>query len=541
MPLYEDWPPRDAAQAGPFYAVLLSPPRVASGVAPPALANLNDVIVGRRKYTEQYIDRERICESLRDSYIQRGAPQPVLSNVERLREPDVHLVVTGQQPGLLGGPLYTLYKAAQAIALAKQLSAQRSETFLPAFWNASEDHDFNEIATVNWLNKDRRVDSFTWNLKLDKRPLYGIAMDELPLDELIAHIDESTHPSDFKEDFFQLLRRRQKQAKSYPDFFDALVWQLFGEDGLIILRPDDQYSRQEAARIIASEIERPNQSSLDITAAGEALKEVGLPQQLHKAKDRAAFFLVRNNQRQAVTISPNGFQTENGELLSSHEMKRILTERPDEFSPSAILRPVVQDAIYPTIAAVLGPGEMGYHFLLDGIYKRHGVSRPAVVPRLGITWLEPRDRKTIKKWSLQPEDLNKDLNALMKELVAANSGAAPPHNRLDSELNAWFDALTENAKAIDKSIEPVLEKNLKKIQKEVESSESLVLRRMANKESETRSQIESLQSALMPNGNLQERELSFVSLYLKHGPAFIEQLKTVVDNSPLGSHVYAKI
>ncbi|MDP8244518.1 MAG: bacillithiol biosynthesis cysteine-adding enzyme BshC [Candidatus Hinthialibacter antarcticus] len=541
MPLFEKWPSRNAAQLSPYYAALVEPGGDLRDAAPPSLANLAETASLRRAYIEQYIDRGRLTESLRASHLRRGAPGAVLQAVEQLRGADVLLVVTGQQPGLLGGPLFTLYKAAQAIALAKQLSAERNEIFLPAFWNASEDHDFDEIASVKWLNKDRQVESYTWELETGHRPLYHIAMDELPLDDLITRIDETTHPSDFKDEFFAMLRECRQSAQTYPDFFDAMLWRMFGEDGLIILRPDDRFAREDAVRLMADEINQPGQSSVDISQRGERLQAAGLPQQLHKSEDRAAFFLIRNHKREALRITPSGFQTDSGETIAIDAMQQLLQDDPGAFSPSAILRPVLQDAVYPIAAAVLGPGEMGYHFLLDAIYARHGVPRPVLVPRMGITWLEPRDRKTVEKWNLTPNDLKKDAAALLKQLVSEGEGAAPPRGDLDRALSAWFESMKERAASVDPTIAGVLDKNAAKIQKELDNSENLLLRRMANKETQTREQIEALQASLMPGGALQERNLSFISYYLKHGTALIEQIKFLAETTSPGAHVYAEL
>lgn len=326
MPLFERWPVRDAAELSPFYAALENPDSKIRDVAPPNINGLVDSLPLRRAYVEQYIDRERLCELLRASHERRGAPPAVLDAVKQIKNKDVFLVVSGQQPGLLGGPMYSLYKAAQTIALAKQLNSQHSGVFLPAFWNASEDHDFDEIATARWVNKDRSVESFTWERQDDRRPLFEIPIDELPLEDLIERIDDTTHPSEFKEHFFETMRECYKNAQSYPDFFDGLLWHWFGDDGLMVLRPDDEYVRSSAVRILSDEIKQPVQSSIDITQVGECLQQNGLPQQLHKNPDRAAFFLIQNKQREALKITDNGFEKDSGDTFSAEELQEKCTQ-----------------------------------------------------------------------------------------------------------------------------------------------------------------------------------------------------------------------
>lgn len=536
MKPYSTWPALAAEQISPFYKASIHPSDALRRLAPPSLRSMDGVIKARRQYADEYIERKALAESLHESHQRRQAPDETLKAIKQVANGAV-MIIAGQQPGLMGGPLYTVYKAIQARRLAERISNEHGIDCVPAFWNASEDHDFDEIATAYWLSAERRLESYEWQYNPHGRPLYGIPAADFPMDAFIEAFKLTTHDSEFRSDLIETLQGIHAQAESYPDLFDQLLWRVV-DRGLIVIRPDDAFMREGAARLIRREIEEPSEAARLVAQAGGELKAAGLAEPLHKREERASFFWIKEGQRLAVTITESGFETEDGRKASREEALNALRDDPATFSPSAILRPLIQDALLPTLASVLGPGEMGYHFLLDGIYKRHEVPRPAAVPRSGLTVLESRDLRGIEKLGLQPEDLELDTSALLKRMVSDKDGA-PAHDALNRELAGWFDALKAKAKQTDPTIIKPLEKTLARIEKDLADSEHLLVRRLAAKESEARERIEALKTALRPTGQAQERALSFLSYYAKYGPDFIEQIRELFERIDDGAHVYA--
>ncbi|MBI1389535.1 MAG: bacillithiol biosynthesis cysteine-adding enzyme BshC [bacterium] len=534
MELYSNWPLRRAESVYPYYKALLEPPEALRELAPPSMSRLDDAIAARRRYADASIDRAALADGLSESMRRRRAPASALEAVDRLREPGVMLVIAGQQPGAMGGPLLTVYKAAQAIALARRWTNEGRGVFLPAFWTASEDHDFEEIASIHWLSKDRAPVTYTWPREHDRQPLYTIPAADFPLGDLTGSLDQSTHPSEWKAPLLETIRECASSAAPYPDAFDALLWTLFADEGLLIFRPEDGFMRRAAVPIMRRELREPSAASREVEAAAERVREAGLEPQLHKAEDRTSFFLIRDSRRLAVYFREGRFETGDG-AVEAETMMNLLEQTPGAFSPSAILRPVVQDAILPVAASVLGPGETAYHFLLDGLYRRHGVERPALAPRTGLTLIESRDRRAIEKYNLAFDDLGRDPAALLKRIVGER-GAAPDAEPLRAALRQWAESLRAAANEADPTIVKPLEKNIGKIEKEIENSENLLLRRQADKESQAREQIEAVQAALAPEHSPQERCHGVVTLFLKYGPAMFGELVSLLETLPAGAH-----
>lgn len=516
------------------------PPAELIDLLPPSLNNIDRVLSQRRAlFTSE--KRAELVGNLHHSHRRRHAPPSVYENLDRLANVNTFLIVTGQQPGLLGGPLLVFYKALHAITLAKQLNETREETFIPAFWNAAEDHDFAEIAQIGWLTKEKGTESFHWKREHGEHsPYFQISMDDLPLQELLQRVRATTFESEFREPLFEELIDLAEHSQSYPDFFDKVLWKIFPDDGLLILRPDDFFLRQAARSVIEREIQEPNHSAAAVERAGEKIQETGMQPQVYKRQDRVSFFLIRDGKRLAVNIVEDGFQDEEGKVYTKEELLNNLQNLPEQFSPSAILRPVVQDAVLPTAAAVLGPSELAYHFLLQEIYAFHQVTRPCLVPRIGFTFMETRDLKHLEKYRLSPLDLQEDLSALVKRVKREQEfvDLEAKCQNVEKKVQFFFSELCERAQAIDSSIVSVLEKNQYRIVQELQKSVQLLIRRQAVRAEQTRKQIEGLQNALLPHGVLQERFHSLLFYLIKYGPVVIEQFKETAQKIQPGDHVF---
>ncbi len=526
------------------YERLLREPGDAVEYCPPSLSNLDRVMAVRRAHVQNCIDRRALAEDLLASHARRGAPDSSRKAIESLREDDCFLIITGQQPGLLGGPLFTFYKILHAIVLAKRLTRERPETFLPAFWDASEDRDFPEIATMQWLSKERKTVSFTWpGDPASRRPYAGISMGECPLDELLDRIRDTTHPTEFTEPIIASIREAARGVDSYPDFFDRLMWSLFADEGLIVIRPDDPWFRRRAVPLWETEIHDPQRSTAGVERIGTLLKARGLSPQIHKRADRASFFLLEEGERLAVSITPEGFATEGGHTYTASELRRRLHERPEDFSPSAILRPAIQDAVLPTAAAVLGPSEVAYHFLLHDIYSAHKIPRPCLVPRFGFTLIDKREFQQMERYGLQPADLMESTAALMKHIAREDSAEAwkPARRKAETGLEELFDIWKVIAQEADPTIVPVLNKNRLRIQKELEQSESLLVRKIGEKNQQVQQHLDGLQQSLFPNGTLQERQYNPFVYLMKYGPEWLVQFKALGNDAKDGSHSFVLI
>ena len=511
---------------------------------PPTLKDMDTILRIREDYLSNSLDRESLTEELTLSHRRRNAPASSLANIQKLKSGDAFLIIAGQQPGLLGGPMYTFYKIAQACNLAARLSREHSAIFIPAFWNAAEDHDFPEIATLFWLSHSKEVQSFTWpGEPRDRRPLYAIKANECPVESLIQHIRETTFPTEFSDEVFNRIQKAQAESESYPDLIDKLIWSLFQGEGLVILRPDDLFVRKNAAPFIKKEILEPAHNALMVEKAGYHLREHGLAPQIHKRLDRTAFFLLENNQRNAIYFNANLFTSESGATYTQEQLLEILQNKPDSFSPAAVLRPIIQDAVFPNAASILGPSEIAYHFLLDMVYGWHGVPRPMAVPRTGYTLCDKKDEILMDKFSLTPASIKGDISSLLKRFKREEDGGnlAQYRDKTETVIAQYFELLVEKAETVDPTIVAVLQKNKNRIFQEIHNSEDLVFRRAGGKDETGRKKIEGLRATIYPNENFQERTFNIFFYLMKYGPDFLVQFKAATENTDEGNHYFMLI
>ncbi|MEW6233758.1 MAG: bacillithiol biosynthesis cysteine-adding enzyme BshC [Candidatus Omnitrophota bacterium] len=541
MEILTAWNAASLTGVHPYAQALANPPAELLDLTPPPLSSISSVIEKRKPFIGASIDRDQLADSLRQSHERRDAPASALRAIERLREEDCYLIIAGQQPGLLGGPLYTFYKILHAIHLSRRLSAETQKTFLPAFWNATEDDDISEIASLYWLSKEKTLAAYHWGLdKENRRPYFSISKNELPINDLLDCLRGSLHPTEFVDTILDKIRSCYDRSDSYPDFFDRLIWMLFPNEGLIIVRPDDPYIRRESRRILEREIAEPAHAAQCVEEAGARLQVQGLTPPIHKRADRTSFFLVEEGRRWPLFVRDGEFETTNGKRWSRAELLRKLDEQPEAFSASAVLRPAIQDALLPTMAAILGPNELAYHFLLKDIYAQHGVPRPCLERRFGFTLLEGREKKLLERYGLEPNDLAQHPAALAKRIAQQESGRERDAMRRAAEkaLIEYFQTLEERARQTDPTILKTLEKNHRRIQQEIENSENLVSRREAEKNQTLLLQLQSLQCALLPEGDLQERRLNIFYYLLKYGPSFLTDIQKISEAAEEGAHCF---
>ncbi len=544
MHIITKWDSMGFAQKNQYINHLKNPPDECPDFIPPSSHNIDQVLNQRKEYLQSAINREQLADHLLQSHQQRHAPQSTVKAIEFIHNENCFFIITGQQPGLLGGPLLVFYKILHAIHLARNLSQAHNIPILPVFWNASEDHDPNEINQIHWISKDKNLTPFEWPLPTEpSQPYFTIPISQCPLDELMNQIKSSIQSTGHSDSVFNTIDACFQKAETYPDFFDQLMWTLFENDGLIIIRPEESFLREQSRAVIQREIENPLLASQSINQLSEKIESVGLTPQIHKRSDRTSFFLLHNNERLPLYTTEQGFKDQHGNVYPKKDLLDKAKHHSNLFSPSAILRPVIQDAVLPTVMSVLGPNELAYHFLLDGLYNIHNIPRPALAPRFGATLFEVRDMRLLDKYELSPHDLQQDANALSKKLLKSQRWEATSTSREQAEqtIEAYFQEIKEQAQTIDPTIIKVLDKNLNKIKKEINNSDDLLIRRENERNQVILNHIQNLQAHLLPNGTGQERIHNIFTYLIKYGFDFLHDLKSSTQSFQEGSHHYIQI
>jgi bacillithiol synthase len=480
---------------------------------------------------ERPVQREGLARALRRYAAKLGAPQAVFEAINRLEHPASRAVVTGQQPGLLLGPMYTLSKAITSVRLAERLTSEERPV-LPVFWVASQDHDRAEIDHCYLLDMGERLRRLSLPLP-EGLPSGRMRLIAGWLEQLKSQLDDVAAPQPYKDEVLEHLGEAAGRAESFADLFGALLYRLLGEQGLIVVNPLEPNLARLFKRVLAREIEVPLASSKLINEAGERLKKLGETPQLGRAAAATNLFLEEDT-RELLHFNGNRFYTRQGEY-AKEELLGILEREPDRITPAAGLRPVTQDDLLPTAVTVVGPGELRYFAQLREVYELHEVAMPLIWPRAEVTLLEPPVRRILKKYGLVAEDIQNDFEGVRQRLLLERHGHARIIARRLGEIEASTNDLLERLGAIDPTLQRPVIRTGERLNAGIERLKSKAAAAIARQDDICARQLDRLRLHLMPEGTPQERLLSPYGFFLKFGIKYV--LVRLLAIIPEGEHL----
>jgi bacillithiol biosynthesis cysteine-adding enzyme BshC len=471
------------------------------------------------------------CDALADALERQaaefGAGPATLANIAKIRA-GARVIVTGQQVGLLGGQLYTLLKAATAIARARQATAATGIEHVPVFWPATEDHDLDEIDQVSLLTK-----SSVETLRLHaKAPSASAQVGELPLGESIdALLDQASELLSYAP-ICDLLRECYGQgaagteSPTFGSAFARLMTRLFAEQGLIVMDAAGREFHRLGAHALRRAIEDAEGLEAALLARTADLESAGYHAQVLVKAGASLLFLVSDTDgvktRQALRRLPDGtWKAGAGRsaiAYSTADLLAILAEAPERLSPNAILRPVFQDTILPTTAYIGGPAEIAYFAQSAVVYERIFATGGAkgritpVLPRLSATLIEPSIGAVMEQHEIGLPDAMTSTDDLAQRLgarampIEAKRRLATAGNALDEALNAAQNYLGE----LDASLGRSAEVSASKMRYQMNRLRRLAASFELTKQASLRKHAEAMSLHLYPDGHPQERVIAGV-------------------------------
>ncbi len=435
-----------------------------------------------------------------------GAPAAVLENAHALADPETCAVVTGQQPGLFGGPLYTIHKAATAVRLARELSAlPGAPRVVPIFWNHTDDHDLDEVNRAFAVNANLDIQ----RIRLDL-PRSGAAIRDIPvarpMQQALAAMGDLVPNTEFRDWAFEAL------AATEPDdtlgsILARFLFQQFGQDGLLVIEPRDLPA--QAFDVLPRWCEMVGGIRDVIRSTVEHLSDAGLDVTL----DPTATLMFQNTGQRRLPLS-------DGDPLP----------RATALSPGVLLRPLWQDACLPTIASVVGPGELAYLSAAGPLYKHLGVPAPVFVPRASLTLVEPSLKKLLNRFDWDLQDLGKGPAGLARSLSSEESNPVEEGlDELSADIKRRMGELSGQIRKLDAQMVSSLERTRQKMLEELEKLTVKIRRSRQNREGTGLRQIRRLCSQLKPRGRLQERVLTAVPFLVSHGESLAPVLIDAAD------------
>jgi len=474
-------------------------------------------------------DRATLVAVLQEQHERWGLDAATQKHIEALRDPESVALVTGQQVGLLGGPLFTLYKALTVGKLARELANELDRPVVPVFWLAGEDHDYEEVASVTVLQGTEPV-----TLRLERPdPDYAGPVGRLPLPEtirtLLDELADLLPPTEFQEPLLALLQETYRPGVSLQDAFARLLKRLVPEEvGLVLIDPDDARLKALARPLFERELTDWETAHVRLEAVS---RELAARYHVQVQTRPLNLFLLEDHRRIPLDAEPDGFHLRGeGRVLSQTEALQLLQEAPERFSPNALLRPLYQDWLLPTLAYVAGPAEVAYWAQLKPLYEWVGLPMPLVYPRALMLLVEPRIARWLERYQLRPEALQEEPDRLFHRLVK---------EQLDGELEAAFEEARQQLRAlgvrlrplverVDPSLGPATEAWATGLEHELDRFWARVLKAGKRREETLRHQLMRARNSLFPNGVLQERVLSPVYFLNKYGPELPRRLQQVL-------------
>ncbi|MFY9344638.1 MAG: bacillithiol biosynthesis BshC [Planctomycetota bacterium] len=453
------------------------------------------------------LSREALVKSLRAYAERHQAPPEVFASAESLLDANVHVIVTGQQPGLLGGPLFTFHKVATAIRLCREINAENAgPRVVPVFWNHSDDHDLDEANRLFLVNQQQEVQRFRLELARANEPLRAIGVGR-EVDKLLAEIDALLPASEHRDWALALCKPRHPD-ETLGDQMARLLFAAFGRHGLCVIEPRDL--PPEAFEPLTRWWTRSNEVRDKVKQTCDDLADVGIDVTLDPAT--TMMFELAGGRREPLA---------DGEAAG----------RAQDLSPGVLLRPLWQDACLPTLGFVVGPGELAYLCAVAPLYRLLGVPVPVFVPRASMTIVEPSMQRLLTRFSLDLPDLDQSPDKLAEKLLQSDDGGAIEDalDDLQAKIRTGLDGVGQKLTALDSSMLGALERARNKAVEEIERLQQKVRNARQNREGTGIKQLRRLCSTLRPRNRIQERVLGPVAYLAVWGPRFADMLIDAAD------------
>jgi len=482
---------------------------------------------------ERKYPREKLSSVLKEQSRRLGSPEEGFKNIELLKEPDSLVIFTGQQVGLFGGPLFTIYKAISIIKLAQELSFRFSRSFIPIFWLDSEDHDFEEVRSTSIIDKENQLEEIRYSpSKIPSgEPMYKVVLEE-EINSCVVKLKSSLHPTEFKNEVTQTLVNCYSKGESISNSFAKWMTRLLGKYGLVIADPGDRELKKLAIDFFLKEIENPSKSMKLVKETGKTLESSGYHQQVVKSEEMVNLFLEVKEKRSTLKWSGEAIQIDGvNRKLSQNELRQIIEEEPERLSPNVLLLPLMRSYLFPTAAYVGGPGEISYYAQLKSVFEFFDVPMPIVYPRASVTLIEDKIKQVLQKYSLEFIDLFQDpeilINSILKEKFPD-----PLENTLEKKRNEILKILDSLEQELISS-EPTLKQNLEttrgKIDYELKRLGEKLFQAYRQKDQTLKEQVYKAKKNLFPDNKLQERVLNLVPYLIKYGFEFVDFLYNKVE------------
>lgn len=480
----------------------------------PSIENFGE-LMQKRRLSDKH--RTTLVDVLSAQYGPLNHSGAVEYNIHSLTNANTYTVTTGHQLNIFTGPLYFIYKIVTVINACKSLKAQYPDAhFVPVYWMASEDHDFAEISHFNLFGK-----KYQW--ENDQTGPVG-RMKPYSLSSLIDQLPEPV----------PLFEQAYLDHSTLADAVRYYVNELFGDQGLVVIDADHKKLKQLFAPIVEQDIFEGKSNAL----VEKASKDLDLAGYKNQAFSRAInFFYMEDGLRERIVKEGDVFKVLNTDKeFTADQMKQLIAESPESFSPNVIMRPVYQEVILPNLAYAGGPSEIAYWLQLKGVFDHYQIPFPALMPRVFGLVVNKSLEKKVQKLKLTDRDLFRSIHKLKETYLEKHGENGFGLEAERAELAKVFERIKARAEEIDGSLTGFIGAEGSKSFKSLENISKRLKKAEEQNNDTAMSQIDTIKEKLFPNDGLQERHDNFLTFQLNH-PEFVAELLDKFDAFDFRFHI----
>jgi bacillithiol biosynthesis cysteine-adding enzyme BshC len=527
---------------------------------PPAMEAVKEVARSLDYPVER---RKEVVAALRDTNRNLAAAIPGGSaaterNLERLENGAV-AVLSGQQVGLFGGPAYAFYKALSAIRIAEELTEAGIDA-VPVFWMATEDHDLDEVRHVSWFHAGKLT---RFEVPVEGIPGRPVGRVELgaAMESLVKSASELLTGAG-SERVARILQESYRAEETYGSAFGKLFARVFAEHGLILLDPLDAQLHRIAAPVYHKALADRDQLSAKLLERGKELEAAGFDPQVKVTAESTLLFHMKDGVRQPIGFhagangethasgqSRTGTGASGGSFKSGDaswtrdEILRLTGTAPETLSPNALLRPVVQDYLLPTVAFLAGSAEISYLAQSQVVYQHILGRMPVLLPRADFTILDAKADKLLQKFQLCIENIWAGPQELRKQMEAISlpKQLAEDFDKRKALIETTLMDLGADIQKLDATLAGAVATTREKMTFQLDKLREKTGRALDERAGRIAEYVEFLENLLYPGKVLQSRELSFLPFLAQWGTEGLKELKDLASSSNLKEHRIARM
>ncbi|WP_127533050.1 bacillithiol biosynthesis cysteine-adding enzyme BshC [Paenibacillus kobensis] len=486
-----------------------------------------------------------IADALRRYNARFGMSQETAANIEAIGQ-GAQVVVGGQQAGLWTGPILVIHKAVTIIAAAKHASKVLNRAVVPVFWIAGEDHDWDEANHITAATEQGLRKLAVTRPEGPRTSVSRTAVAPEAWESAIAELETVLTGSEFKEPLLDKLRELTKSAKTLSDGFAGILAWLFGGYGLVLIDADDAAVRALEAPMFRRMLADNDALEAAYTANGQMLDSLGYRMQAAAAPDCANLFLFRDGgsssglqgDRVLLYKRDGGFTDKKGESFwSADELLSLADSSPGQFSNNVLTRPIMQDYLFPVLAAVLGAGEIAYWAQIGGAFRHFGMEMPILVPRMSFTLVEGTIAKHMMKYDLTFDDVVRRFEERKQQWLMAQDrfDIAGRFGAAKRDFESLYAPLVELAGEVQAGLAALGTTNMNKILEQIDFLQNRTQDAFRKSHDASIRHWDRIGTAIWPGGKPQERVLNMTAYYNRYGTDWLAKL-LALPYVPSGEH-----